>query len=97
MTRDQFIEGYLSRSGIPMSAKTDDGFRVGGREYVALPCACGDEKCDGWAKVSKNDEDIATHSDLYAPTSTHTGSRPTSPSRPARRACSGNPHRLLRP
>jgi len=67
MTRDQFIEGYLTRSGLPMSAKTKDGFRIGDREYVALPCACGDEMCDGWAKVANDPEDIALHNRLHHP------------------------------
>ncbi len=44
MTRDEFIVGYMRKSEIPASFKTEDGFDWGdGFRLYALPCACGDE------------------------------------------------------
>jgi len=59
MTKEQFERGYAKRSGISLE------------EYhkflVALPCACEQEGCEGWASVSNNPESIKTHQELYAP------------------------------
>ncbi len=54
MTRDEFIDGYMARSKLKPSYRTEDGFRITDcpRRY-ALPCACGEEICDGWAMVSE--------------------------------------------
>ena len=68
MTREQFIDEYLQRSGIDASHKIPTGFRFGAREYLALPCACGADGCEGWATVLNTPEDIATHNLLFAPT-----------------------------
>lgn len=67
LTRDEFIERYLIRSDLPLSYKVDGGFDFDGRRYLALPCACGDDMCEGWAKVRDDPEEIATHMRLYAP------------------------------
>jgi hypothetical protein len=50
MTREQFIEGYVARSGIA-EHRTADGYSMCGRETFALPCQCDEEGCEGWAMV----------------------------------------------
>ena len=57
MTLDEFISGYCSRSGITWEWLS--------QYKVALPCACGEENCEGWAMVSKDMVDI--HNELYGP------------------------------
>lgn len=64
MTKDEFISGYCKRSGV-----TWDWLSV---RKVALPCACGEDNCAGWAMVSNNEDSIKTHMELYAPTTEET-------------------------
>lgn len=56
MTRDEFINGYLERSGFKQY-RTPEGFAIDDRVYIALPCSCGDEVCEGWQMVNKKDHD----------------------------------------
>ncbi len=65
MTRNEFIEGYMRRSDLDLTYRTDDGFRIDGYRCYALPCACGEDMCEGWAMVSE--EAVETHNLLYAP------------------------------
>ena len=66
MTQDEFIVGYMQKSEIPASFKTEDGFDWGdGFRLYALPCACGDESCDGWAMV--HERMLESHKKLYGP------------------------------
>lgn len=69
MTRTEFILGYLSRSELPVSSRIEDGVMIDPiADYpgsIALPCACGDEECQGWAKVRNDPESIACHEELY--------------------------------
>lgn len=54
MTREQFVAGYMGRSGLlPYTLErelvtyiTDDG-----NQWVqhAVECRCGEEECEGWA------------------------------------------------
>jgi hypothetical protein len=72
MTRDEFIDGYVSRSNKNYLGleRTPDGYRWGhgpNQRKVALPCACGDDKCQGWAMVSVDPEMLEDHMLLYAP------------------------------
>jgi hypothetical protein len=54
MTRDEFIDGYMRRSGLPVEYRTPDGFVVpGSMRKVALPCACGEDVCEGWAMIGE--------------------------------------------
>lgn len=65
MTRDQFIKAYAARSGLS-DQWADLGFiEVGGRMRLALPCACENEGCEGWAMVGP--DSVISHLDLYAP------------------------------
>lgn len=59
MGKEEFIKHYCERSGVTWEWL---------KQYKdALPCACGDEICDGWAMVSKDDDAIRAHMELYAP------------------------------
>ncbi len=57
MTKDEFIEAYCKRSGVTWEQLS--------KKQEALPCACGDESCVGWAMVSLDLVD--DHMRLYAP------------------------------
>jgi hypothetical protein len=59
MTKDEFIAGYCRRSGVTWEYLS--------QHKTALPCACGENGCDGWAMVSNNELAIKAHMDLYAP------------------------------
>jgi hypothetical protein len=65
MTREEFIDGYLARSAPKGVVRIKEGFWIGTHRKIALPCACGDEICEGWAMVS--DQGIHDHLTLYAP------------------------------
>jgi hypothetical protein len=58
MKKKEFEKGYIERSNI--SKEFYD------KNFVTLPCNCGDKLCDGWACVSNNEFEIKTHNDLYA-------------------------------
>lgn len=60
MTRDEFERGYCERSKISVEEN---------RKYsVALPCACSDQTCPGWAMVSLTDPGLLiSHLALYLP------------------------------
>lgn len=60
MTKDEFIAGYCERSKISWEKLS--------QHRVALPCACGEDGCDGWAMVTNDPLSIETHNKLYAPT-----------------------------
>lgn len=53
MDKEQFINGYVSRSNITREFYDE--------HFVALPCFCEDESCDGWASIHNTDEMIAIH------------------------------------
>lgn len=59
MTKEEFLNGYSQWSNIPRKYLLKD--------MVALPCACGDDECQGWAMVRNDPEMIAIHMELYAP------------------------------
>lgn len=70
MTRDEFIDGYIQRSGIADEVeRTPEGFKLkaNGWASVALPCACGEEGCQGWAMISDDPELIADHKRFRGP------------------------------
>ncbi len=52
MTRDEFIDGYMQRSELSVSTRTEDGFKLGDHARVAVPCDCGDNICDGWKMIN---------------------------------------------
>lgn len=57
LTRDEFIAAYCERSNITRE--------VYDRQFVALPCGCEEEGCNGWATVSNDSPMTATHQELY--------------------------------
>lgn len=60
MTRDEFIDSYLTQSNA-LKLRTPDGYQVGNRKFVALECHCGEEMCRGWAMVRADPDEIEWH------------------------------------
>jgi hypothetical protein len=61
MTREEFIDGYITRSEL-QKYRTVDGWAHNGSTHVALPCQCGEDGCDGWAMVSScHADDVEWH------------------------------------
>ena len=61
-TKEKFIDNYCRRSDI-----TEQFYH---ENFVALPCACHAQFCEGWATVNDNELSIKAHNDLYAPRKT---------------------------
>lgn len=62
MTRDQFIDDYMTRSHIDLAHRTAVGFHVKGSDpRIAAKCSCSDPQCQGWAMIRLEDID-----DLYS-------------------------------
>ena len=66
ITRSEFIRAYARESGLPEPQFSAMGvLDVDGHALLALPCACGDKTCQGWALLSA--EQIITHLTFHAP------------------------------
>lgn len=66
MTRDEFIDGYMERSKLRPEMRAPYGYVwPDGKKVYALPCACGDDICEGWAMISG--EYVEDHNKFYAP------------------------------
>ena len=70
MTRDQFIDYWLSNIGQHRrGARREDGVVLdwAGEQarWFALRCGCNDENCQGWAMVPENL--VEHHMRVYAP------------------------------
>lgn len=69
MTRDEFIDGYMARSGLPAEWRTPEGFKIPDQERantrVALPCYCGEDVCEGWAMIIGDAFSIKHHIQFY--------------------------------
>jgi hypothetical protein len=69
MTKQEFIAYWSENSELPPAAITEDGvdFAVvgDGNRWVALPCACGEGNCQGWAMVPE--DTVEHHMRFYAP------------------------------
>lgn len=59
MKKEEFEAGYCERSNITRFYYD--------KWFITLPCACDYEGCKGWAAVSKKDDFIKDHMELYAP------------------------------
>lgn len=57
MTKDEFEQGYIQRSGI-----TKEEYD---KHQVTMSCNCDYERCEGWAAVSNNPLAIEAHKRLY--------------------------------
>jgi len=54
MTKDEFIDRFITASGMPKACRTPDGVKDGRFEMVAVPCTCGgsySDPCAGWQMV----------------------------------------------
>lgn len=52
MTRAEFIRAYAKRSKLAEPRYADIGrLDLDGCTMIALPCGCGEERCDGWAML----------------------------------------------
>lgn len=57
MTRQEFLDGYYSRSLIPPEWRTPDGFKPPGlMERRVEPCDCGEDICEGWQMAYVEDD-----------------------------------------
>jgi len=56
LTEDQFEKRYAKKSGITIKKL----HRLG---LFAVPCDCGDDKCEGWAMITK--KNLKDHIELY--------------------------------
>lgn len=65
MTRTEFIRAYADRSGLSSECAAIGIIEIGRDVMLALPCACEDEGCEGWAMVTAST--ILSHLELYAP------------------------------
>lgn len=57
MTKEEFEKGYCNRSEITVEEYH--------KHFVTLPCNCGDESCNGWASITKNELVIQNHKRKY--------------------------------
>lgn len=48
MTGDEFEAAYAERSGVTVEWLIDNG-------YYAKPCHCGDEFCEGWQMMRRQE------------------------------------------
>jgi hypothetical protein len=74
MTRDEFIDYWLANSDGLGESRLADGVLVSGRPWRALPCACPEPGCRGWAMVP--DDLVEHHMRFYAPKVGAAGGRP---------------------
>lgn len=51
MTRKEFVTAYAQRSGLSDERACIGLVKVGDHRMIALPCACGEESCEGWAML----------------------------------------------
>jgi hypothetical protein len=68
MTRTEFVRAYARRSGASEQWAVLGLIEYeGGRVRIALPCACDEEGCEGWAMLSA--EGVDHHLQFDAPAS----------------------------
>ena len=65
MTRTEFIKGYAARSDLSDKWAALGFIQIGDRVTIALPCACGEDRCEGWAMVGG--ENVLHHLQFNAP------------------------------
>lgn len=51
MTKDEFLDRFVERSGMSKACRTPDGIKDGHFERIAEPCNCGEYQCSGWQLV----------------------------------------------
>lgn len=65
MTRTEFVRAYAHRSELSDKWAPLGYIDVAGKVLIALPCACDQEGCEGWAMLSA--ESVDHHLRFYAP------------------------------
>lgn len=65
MKRSDFVRGYAERSGLSAEWAAIGIIDLAGHTLIALPCACPEEGCPGWAMLSGRS--VIDHLELYAP------------------------------
>jgi len=65
LSRAEFVRAYAARSGLSDKYAVLGILDVAGTVLVALPCACDDEGCEGWAMLGASN--VNSHLELYAP------------------------------
>src|SRR5690606_6463421 len=65
MTRTEFVRAYAARSGLDDEWAVLGFIKVGESTKIAMPCACGEEGCEGWAMIGA--EHISHHLAFNAP------------------------------
>lgn len=65
MTRTEFVRAYAQRSGLSDKWAILGYVDLDGKVLIALPCACDDKECEGWAMMSA--EHVDHHLRTYAP------------------------------
>ena len=65
MTRTEFIEKAALKCGVEAPFANLGFFQIGDHYRIVMPCACGDEICEGWAMVGPDSVD--SHLMLQAP------------------------------
>lgn len=65
MTRTEFIKSYAERSGLSDEWAILGYIQTGNRIQLAMPCACGENGCEGWAMIGP--DSISHHLAFNAP------------------------------
>ncbi len=61
MTREEFVAGYMERSGVTDWRIDGEVVTFAGRfKRLAIPCECGEDGCEGWAMVREGEREILT-------------------------------------
>lgn len=58
MTKEEFEHGYATRSGVSVARLHQLG-------RCAVPCDCGDEMCDGWQMLTRDEVGSPEYSSEY--------------------------------
>jgi DNA-directed RNA polymerase subunit RPC12/RpoP len=70
ITRNEFIDAYMARSRLGRGAerRTPFGFtNLESGTWIALPCDCDYEGCQGWAMMPNALSTVAVHCDVHLP------------------------------
>ena len=65
MTRTEFVKAYAKRVGVSDEWAALGFIEYAKRVYIALPCECDWDGCEGWAMLSN--ENILDHLQFRAP------------------------------
>src|SRR5690554_5487013 len=90
MTREEFIDRYIANSDgrLSPSMRREWGVQIEDDIIrIALPCACGEASCQGWAMIQGHPDTLALHFRLNYPWDKYDATPPASePARPEQAA-----------